>query len=85
MLADLWVLELTSMAWRQLRPSGPQPQPRCSHAAAAVGDAIVVFGGAFYGPSGGLQVRLLRACGRVARTPACVAHGRAPGRGACCR
>jgi hypothetical protein len=59
MLADLWRLDLATMAWQCLKPEGQQPAPRCSHAAAAVGDSIVYCGGAFYKEGGGLQVRCL--------------------------
>jgi hypothetical protein len=56
MLADLWRLDLATMAWQRLQPAGQQPAPRCSHAAAAVDGSIVYCGGAFYKESGGLQV-----------------------------
>ncbi|KAK9807704.1 hypothetical protein WJX72_006635 [[Myrmecia] bisecta] len=56
MLADLWVLDLASMQWRQLRPEGAQPHVRCSQTAAAVGDQIYYHGGSYYREDGsGLQ------------------------------
>lgn len=56
MLDDLWKLDLQSMQWQRLKPGGPQPHVRCSTAAGVVGSNIVYFGGAFYGPSGGLEM-----------------------------
>lgn len=57
MLGDLWCLDLPSMTWVQLHPSGPAPQPRCAHVAAAAGTKIIFFGGARYKDAGpGLEV-----------------------------
>jgi hypothetical protein len=56
MLDDLWKLDLGSLQWQQLQPSGQTPHARCSPAAAAAGKYILYFGGAFYGPSGGLEM-----------------------------
>lgn len=57
MLSDLWKLDLPTLSWRRLSPSGPEPHVRCSVVAAAVGDsALLVVGGAFYGSSGGLEM-----------------------------
>lgn len=57
MVGDLWRLDLATLAWRRLSPSGPHPHVRCSHVAAAAGPSrLVVVGGAFYGASGGLEM-----------------------------
>lgn len=56
MLDDLWKLDLSSMQWQQLQPSGQKPHARCSPAAGAVGKYILYSGGAFYGASGGLEM-----------------------------
>jgi N-acetylneuraminic acid mutarotase len=58
MLDDVYRLDLSSMIWEDLsgKLSGPKPHPRCSAAVSAVGDRIVVVGGAFYGASGGLEM-----------------------------
>eukprot|EP00879_Flechtneria_rotunda_P009431 GHRR01009873.1.p1 GENE.GHRR01009873.1~~GHRR01009873.1.p1 ORF type:complete len:380 (+),score=81.08 GHRR01009873.1:187-1326(+) len=56
MLNDLWKLDLDTMAWQQLTPAGITPHERCSTAAAAAGQYILYFGGAFYGSSGGLEM-----------------------------
>jgi N-acetylneuraminic acid mutarotase len=58
MLDDVYRLDLGSMIWEDLsgKLSGSKPHPRCSAAVAAVGDRIVVVGGAFYGASGGLEM-----------------------------
>jgi N-acetylneuraminic acid mutarotase len=58
MLDDVYQLDLASLTWEDLsgKLSGPKPHPRCSAAVAAVGDKILVVGGAFYGASGGLEM-----------------------------
>ncbi|KAF6248736.1 galactose oxidase [Scenedesmus sp. NREL 46B-D3] len=58
MLDDVYRLDLASLAWEELsgKVSGPKPHPRCSAAVGAVGDKILVVGGAFYGASGGLEM-----------------------------
>ena len=50
MMGDCWKLDLTKSkkAWEELEPSGRSPHVRCSHAAAAVGDKLVFFGGSYY-------------------------------------
>ena len=50
MLDDLWVLDTAQqpLRWRALAPEGPRPPARCSHVAAALGQQLVVLGGAFY-------------------------------------
>lgn len=56
MLGDLWVLDTSQqpLRWRKIEPQGPVPPPRCSHAAAAVGQGgVLVVGGSFYRPDGG--------------------------------
>jgi hypothetical protein len=56
-LNDLWRLDLGTLAWTRLDPSGTAPHVRCSTVAAAVGESkLLVIGGAFYGASGGLEM-----------------------------
>lgn len=58
-LEDLWRLDLETMQWRQLHPSGTTPPARCSTVAAVVdqaGTRVLYVGGAFYGTSGGLEM-----------------------------
>lgn len=56
-MADLWRLDLKTMEWAPLSPSGPAPHVRCSHLAADAGAGrLLVVGGAFYGASGGLEM-----------------------------
>lgn len=43
--ADLHLLNLEDMTWRQVRTEGISPGARCAHAAVAVSGKIVVFGG----------------------------------------
>jgi hypothetical protein len=48
-LADLFVLDLATLAWTKLEPPGKQhakPPPRCGHAAVVCRDKLIVFGGA---------------------------------------
>lgn len=40
-----WVFDVDSMSWRQPSTTGPTPIDRYAHAAAAVGDALYIFGG----------------------------------------
>ncbi|WIA33891.1 hypothetical protein OEZ86_006990 [Tetradesmus obliquus] len=58
MLDDVYRLDLASLTWEDLtgQLSGPKPHPRCSAGVAAVGDKVLVVGGAFYGASGGLEM-----------------------------
>ncbi|KAF5839410.1 hypothetical protein DUNSADRAFT_812 [Dunaliella salina] len=62
MMSDLYALDLPTMEWSKLSPSGSQPHARCAHGAAAapLGRHLLVFGGAFYkdevAGGGGLQV-----------------------------
>jgi len=62
MMGDLYELDLGSMRWEQVTPSGTVPHARCAHVAAAVpgGRYILYHGGAHYkdqvSGSGGLQV-----------------------------
>ncbi|KAK9794608.1 hypothetical protein WJX73_007394 [Symbiochloris irregularis] len=51
MLGDLWALDLSTLEWREIR-DGEKPHVRCSQAAAAVGDELVMFGGAYYRDDG---------------------------------
>lgn len=48
MLNDLWVLDLDSMEWTELKPEGDPPHVRCSHTAVHMGSRIVFFGGSYY-------------------------------------
>ncbi|KIZ01419.1 hypothetical protein MNEG_6538, partial [Monoraphidium neglectum] len=46
-LADLFVLDLATLAWTKLEPPGKQhakPPPRCGHAAVVCRDKLIVFG-----------------------------------------
>jgi hypothetical protein len=43
--ADLHILNLEEMTWRQVRTEGTGPGARCAHAAVAVDGKIVIFGG----------------------------------------
>lgn len=55
MFGDLWRLDLSTMSWSQLQPSGPAPHARCSHTAVRWGDHVIIMGGSYYKDAGGLQ------------------------------
>lgn len=58
MTDELWILDTAQqpLRWRRVAPAAGAawPPPRCSHAAVAVGETLLVLGGSFYGSDGGL-------------------------------
>lgn len=42
---DVYLLDLATLLWREVRTEGCGPGARCAHVAAAVGGKVVVFGG----------------------------------------
>ena len=42
---DTWLFDTLTRKWTELACTGCIPSPRCSHAAALVGDVMYVFGG----------------------------------------
>ena len=44
-LGDVWSLDLGNFSWSPVNAAGAPPPPRCHHAAIAVGDFVVVYGG----------------------------------------
>ena len=48
--SDVHVFDVGAGTWRRMQPAGEPPSPRAAHAAAAVGNMVVVQGG--IGPAG---------------------------------
>ena len=42
---DLWMLDVKTMTWNEIRPVGPIPLPRSLHSAVLIKDCMYVFGG----------------------------------------
>jgi hypothetical protein len=76
-VGDVRYLEVDRMAWSEIAPAGPAPEPREGHAAAVVGGKYLLVAGG----CGGGVVAASAAVGRSAAGAAAAAEGGAAGRG----